>query len=178
MMTIYELKQTARKGMGVYAVRNIKAGERIFQVDRSRLERFTVEEIDSNPNVDGDHADYAGNGKYVIDDSPSSFVNHACEPNCYYKMHTIVKKDLYAARDILAGEELTHDYTATAVDQFAGAAGDATWVLECQCGSPNCRNTVTGDFFDLPLKLQRKYYPNLPPSVKRKYRHLFQKLFQ
>jgi hypothetical protein len=60
------------------------------------------------------------------------------------------------------------------VDQFAGKG---FWVLECQCGSENCRGRVTGDFFDLPVALQRRYYPNLPMSIKKKYRARFRELF-
>ena len=51
--------------------------------------------------------------------------------------------DVYALRDIEEGEELTHDYTANAVGQFAG---QGFWVLECQCGSENCRGKLRGDF--------------------------------
>ena len=169
-----KLKQTSQKGYGVFAERNIKAGECIFQVDLSQLKRYTLAEIDSNPDLDGDHSDYVGHGKYAIDDSLASYVNHSCDPNCYYKMHSIARKDMYALRDIHVGEELTHDYAATAVDQFADAAGDTAWVLDCKCGSLNCRDKVKGDFFGLSQELQRRYYANLPPSVKRKYRHLFE----
>ncbi len=115
-MQIYQVKLTTHKGYGVFAVRDIKAGERIFQVDRSKLRKYTVAEIDANTEIDGDHADYVGKGQYVIDESPASYVNHSCEPNCYYKMWSIARKDLHAARDIEVGEELTHDYSATAVD--------------------------------------------------------------
>jgi hypothetical protein len=85
-------------------------------------------------------------------------------------MKSIPVKDLFALRDIRAGEELTHDYTATAVDQFAGKAH---WVLICRCGSGDCRRQVTGDFLEMPAEWQAKYYPNLPPSIKRRYRERF-----
>ena len=73
-------------------------------------------------------------------------------------MKTIAVKDIYASRasDIEPGEELTIDYAATAVDQFAG---QDFWVLDCKCGSANCRGRVSGDFFELPEELQRRYYP-------------------
>ena len=90
-------------------------------------------------------------------------------------MKSIAVKDIYAARDIEPGEELTIDYAATAVDQFAG---QGFWVLDCKCGSANCRGRVSGDFFELPEELQKRYYPNLPPSIKRKYRARFRALFE
>jgi len=88
-------------------------------------------------------------------------------------MKTIAIKDVYALRDIKKGEELTHDYAATSVDQFAGRG---FWEEECKCGSRNCRGILHGDFFKMPKGWQRKYYKNLPPSIKRKYRKHFDKL--
>ena len=174
-MAIYVLKKTGDKGYGVFAARNIKKNEHIFHKDLTALKWYTLQEIEDNPTLDGDHVDYVGYGKYAIDDSPFSYLNHACEPTYYCKMRSIAVKDIYALRDIKEGEELTHDYTATAVDQFAG---NGFWVLDCKCGREKCRGQVTGDFLDLPEDLQRQYYANLAPSIKRIYRARFQDLFR
>ena len=171
-MSFFVLKNTVGKGIGVFATRKIEKGEHLFHVDLRNLPTYSLEELKHHP--DGDHADYVGHGKYVINHSPASFLNHSCEPNCCCKMKSIAVKDIYAARDIEPGEELTIDYAATAVDQFAG---QGFWVLDCKCGSANCRGKVSGDFFELPEELQRRYYPNLPPSIKRKYRARFRALF-
>jgi hypothetical protein len=40
-----------------------------------------------------------------------------------------------AMRDIRAGEELTHDWAMTDDDDYS---------VECQCGAPICRKTLTG----------------------------------
>jgi len=168
------LKPVSGKGYAVFAAQPIKRGQLIFHIDLRSHERLTPAEIDARLDLDGDHSDYVGHGKYVVDDSPASYMNHSCEPNCFYKMRSIAVKDVYALRDIEEGEELTHDYAATSVDQFAGKD---FWVLECQCGSKRCRGRVTGDFFTLPAELQRSYYPHLVPSVKRRYRTRFRQLF-
>jgi hypothetical protein len=163
----------------VVATRDIRQGDHVFHVDLRSLKRYTLDELESevraHPELDGDHANFVGHGKYVIEDTPASYMNHSCDPNRYFKMRSIPVYDVFALRDILKGEELTHDYTATSVDQFAG---HGLWVLECRCGSENCRGKVVGDFFTLPEELQQKYYPHLPPSVKRKYRNRFQRLFK
>ena len=88
-------------------------------------------------------------------------------------MKTIAIKDVYALKDIEEGEELTHDYTLTSVDQFAGMG---FWVVDCKCGSENCRGIITGDFFTLPKEIQLKFYRNLQPSIIRKYNNRFKKL--
>lgn len=174
-MKDYVIKKTKNKGLGVFALRDFKKGEHIFHEDLSRLKSYTLKGIEEHPELDGDHSDYVGHGRYVISHSQASYMNHSCDPNCYVKMRTIAVKDLYAMRNIKKGEELTHDYTATSVDQFAGKG---FWEMKCECGSENCRGTVDGDFFKLPESLQKKYYPNLPPSIKKKYRDSFMKLFE
>ena len=40
-----------------------------------------------------------------------------------------------AMRDIHAGEELTHDWAMTDDDDYS---------IECNCGSSNCRQIITG----------------------------------
>jgi SET domain-containing protein len=170
---MYEIRKTEGKGCGLFAARDIERGEHILRIDMRPLKKYAVQELAEHEELDGDHADYVGHGKYVIDHSPGSYMNHSCDPTCYYKMRSIAVKDVYAARDIREGEELTHDYTATSVDQFAG---HGFWVLECKCGSITCRGKVTGDFFELPIDLQRQYYPNLVPSIRRKHRDRFKQL--
>lgn len=170
-MKDFIIMKTKHKGLGLFALRDFKQGERIFHLDLTKMKRYSVKEIDGNPDLNGDHADYVGHGKYVVDDSPASYMNHSCDANCYVKMKSIAIKDVYAMRDIQRGEELTHDYTATSVSQFAGMG---FWIEECKCGSKNCRKVLQGDFFKMPKKWQKKYYPNLPPSIGRKYRSRFQ----
>ncbi len=167
MLEDFIIKETEAKGLGIFTTRDIKKGEHVFHTDLRNLRKYTVEEIDGNPELDGDHSDYIGHGLYAVDHSPSSYMNHSCDPNCYVKMKTIAVKDTYAFRDINAGEELTHDYTATSVSQFAGMG---FWEDECKCGSANCRKVIHGDLFKLPLEVQRRYYPNLPLSIRRRYR--------
>jgi uncharacterized protein len=52
-----------------------------------------------------------------------------------------------AMRDIKAGEELTHDWATT---------DDLDYVMECRCGSSNCRGTISGQDWMKP-ELQEKY---------------------
>jgi SET domain-containing protein len=172
---MYEIRTSTIKGNGVFATQDIKKNEFIFQFDLNPLPRYSLEEIDTNPKlkVNADHSDYFGHGKYVIDLSPPSYLNHSCSPNCYIKMKTIAIKDVYTLRNIEKGEELTVDYTLTAVDQFAGMG---FWELDCKCGSENCRGKLIGDFFTLPKETQLKFYHKLPPSIIRKYRERFKKL--
>lgn len=158
----------------MFAARDIKQGEHVFHVDLRGFQRYTLAEleraVEQDPELDGDHANYVGHGRYVLEETPASYMNHSCDPNCFFRMTSIAVYDVHALRDIAEGEELTHDYTANAIDQFAG---QGFWILECHCGSRNCRGIVTGDFFEMPRNWQARYYPHLPPSIKRKYKDRF-----
>ena len=176
-MDDFILKKTKKKGTGLFTLKDIKNGAHLFHVDLRGLERYTVEEIEalskSNPDIDGDHSNYVGWSKYVIEDTLPSYMNHSCDPNCIYKMQSIAVYDVCAIRSIKKDEELTHDYGATAIDQLQGFY---YWEDKCYCGGKNCRNIIHGDFFRLPKSWQKKHYRNLPPSIKRKYREYFKKL--
>ncbi|MEJ2353693.1 MAG: hypothetical protein P8Y03_28265 [Anaerolineales bacterium] len=93
-MDIFVLKKTPNKGYGLFAARGIHKEERIFHVDLTSLRKYTLGEFERLPRLDGDHADCAGHGKYVIDDSLRCYLNHSCYPNCFYKMRSISIKDL------------------------------------------------------------------------------------
>lgn len=71
------------------------------------------------------------------------YTNHSCEPNIAIQGQIV----FVAMRNILSGEELTHDWAT---------ADDLDYEMDCPCGSPTCRKTVTGKDWLKP-ELQRKY---------------------
>jgi len=165
-MKPYTIKKAGKKGQGLFANKNFKKGQLIFHHDKSKLKKYTLDELSKFPDKKTEHADYVGYGKYVLDFHACSYMNHSCDPNTVIKMKTILKSDVFALKDIKKGDELTHDYAYTAVDQIDNKEG---WEMKCSCGSEGCRGVVIGDFFKLPKKLQKKFYKYLPSSVKRKY---------
>jgi uncharacterized protein len=71
------------------------------------------------------------------------YTNHSCDPNIAIQGQIV----FVAMRDIVPGEELTHDWATT---------DDLDYVMECTCGSLNCRRTVTGKDWMKP-EMQEKY---------------------
>ncbi len=59
------------------------------------------------------------------------FSNHSCDPNIGVQGQIV----FVAMRDIVTGEELTHDWAMT---------DDEPDAMECHCGTVNCRKIVTG----------------------------------
>jgi hypothetical protein len=71
------------------------------------------------------------------------YSNHSCDPNLGVRGEIT----FVAMRDIRAGEELTHDWGMTDDDDYS---------VECKCGTPNCRNILTGKDWQRP-ELQNRY---------------------
>ena len=59
------------------------------------------------------------------------YSNHSCDPNLGVRGEIT----FVAMRDICTGEELTHDWAMTDDDDYS---------VECNCGAPHCRKTLTG----------------------------------
>ncbi len=79
----------------------------------------------------------------------TDFFNHSCDPNSGFRGQVF----LVAMRDIKAGEEITFDYCMT-VSESAGS--DMVFEMNCTCGSPHCRKTITEQDWMLP-ELQVRY---------------------
>ena len=76
-------------------------------------------------------------------DGAMLYTNHSCDPNLAIQGQIV----LVAMRDIAPVEELTIDWATT---------DDGDYTLECHCGSPRCRGTVTGKDWTKP-ELQARY---------------------
>jgi len=71
------------------------------------------------------------------------YSNHSCNANLGVRGEIT----FVAMRKIHAGEELTHDWATTDDDDYS---------VECKCGAPNCRKTLTGKDWQR-LELQKRY---------------------
>ena len=59
------------------------------------------------------------------------FINHSCAPNTFFRC-TPTRAEVYALRDIAAGEELTVDY----------GESHHNGRLRCACGARSCRGRI------------------------------------
>jgi len=154
------IKKTKNKGLGVFASRNIKEGEKVTVWHPKKI--ISEDEMKTLPKDEQDHTTLTGDGNYIIMGEPERFVNHSCNPNTFVKD----KKDI-ALRDIKKGEEVTSDYSINGIN---------SWKMRCLCGSKNCRRIVYSDFFKLPKNVQKKYYPYLEDWFKKKFKNKLNKL--
>ena len=122
------VKPSPIHGVGVFAARDFRAGEVIF--DTSELRLVT----DEDPLREGEeerHCDWLADGRQSLLPAPARYINHSCEPNAYMKI--LYRHILFIAlRDITPGEEICIDYETTLHSDKK----------RCSCGEPSCRGTI------------------------------------
>ena len=132
--------QSTRMGLGVFAVKDIPAGQPILKFRGPNInfaQNFAKGEKMANPlQIDHD--------LYIDLEPPGLYINHSCNPNTGIFQDRI----LIALQHIAAGEEIFYDYSTT--------MDEDCWTMKCLCNSHNCRGVVT-DFKYLPLNTQEHY---------------------
>ena len=102
------------------------------------------------------HASQLSEKRFVLHGGLIAKVNHSCEPNCGIHLNASGAHDFVARQPITAGQEITFDYAMRnyTVEHFAA---------HCQCGSPRCRDRITG-WKDLPPSAKRTTEASSPPT--------------
>lgn len=152
-----EVKRSPIDGLGVFALTLVAAGQYIRRINVVReVTPETPLREDLGERVD--HCDYP-DGKVVLLGFPDRHLNHSRDPNAYVRYD----KDgcyLYARRSIAPGEEIMCDYNLN-------ITGGTSW--PCHCGAARCRGETIGDFFKLPIEIQREYRPLLADWFVRRH---------
>jgi 23S rRNA (uracil1939-C5)-methyltransferase len=152
-----EVKPSRIEGLGIFAARAFRAGERIRRVNVVR--EITPEApLREDRGERFDHCSYPA-GKVVLLGYPDRHINHRCDPNAWERFEEDGSY-FVARRDIAAGEEITCDYNVNIAEGTA-------W--PCNCGAARCRGEVAGDFFLLPREWQREYRPFLAEWFVRRH---------
>lgn len=139
-----EARPAGDKGFGSFALEPIRAGETVagfggWVIDGAHLAELDIYRQQRSIQIDDDL--YLVSGETP---EPGDMLNHSCEPNC----GLLGSQLLVAMRDIEPGEEICFDYAmcdASDYDEF-----------RCECGSPTCREVVTGSDWRDPA-IQAKY---------------------
>jgi SET domain-containing protein len=131
-------------GRGVFALREIRKGERIIEYTGERIShaeadrRYAAEHEADDPHT----FLFTVNDRIVIDatrgGNSSRWINHSCAPNCETDD---MDERIYirALQDIYPGEELAYDYQLYLDEPHTPAAKRDN---PCFCGEKNCRKTL------------------------------------
>ena len=132
-MKLYKVKKSNIDKRGLYASKNIKAGEKIIEYVGKLISK---KETESNPKFDNERDIYLFNlnEKWDLDGdyhwNTARLINHSCNPNCEVEGKGL-KLWISAIKDIKKGEELSYDYG------FSYSKEDLKNFV-CKCGSVNC----------------------------------------
>jgi len=150
MKELVYVKETPKKGFGIFAIRNIRKDEAILEFNGPYIK---IENIDGIPREVWDHLFNIGINEYIMAREPGVRTNHSCNPNAG------IVRDVFlvAMKDINKDEEVTFDYSTITADN---------WELECHCGSPLCRKIIS-NYRDLPDDIKKKYDKYTPDWIKK-----------
>lgn len=140
---LIELRESKIQGFGVYAIKNIKKGERIIEYTG---ERISPEE--ENLRYDDETMDRHHTFLFAVDENTTidaavggneaKFINHSCDPNC-----ETINEDghifIEAMVNIKKGDELTYDYAYENDEPLTQELIDR---YPCFCGAERCRGTI------------------------------------
>jgi hypothetical protein len=127
-------------GRGVFTDAPIASGTRII--------RFTGPLLRYAETTAQTYALQIGPDLYIGESGgPDDIFNHSCEPNAGIRIEGI-QADLYAIRDIAAGEEICFDYSTT--------LDEDDFTMPCQCGRPSCRKVIRDGKY-LPEETWQRY---------------------
>ena len=142
-----EVRESKIHGHGLFAIANIAKGEIVAVKGGHIVDRKTLcEKITPRlgpVEIQIDHDLFIAPVTDEERELSMLYSNHSCEPNL--GIHGEIT--FVAMRDVRAGEELTHDWAMTDDDDYS---------VECKCGAPECRKTLTGKDWRRP-DLQERY---------------------
>ncbi len=132
-MKLYKIKKSNIDKRGLYATKNINAGEKIIEYKGKLISK---KESQQNSKFDNSKDIYLFNvnEKWDLDGAWSfntaRLINHSCNPNCEVEGKGL-KLWIRAIKDIKKDEELSYDYG------FSYSKEDLKNFV-CRCGSKNC----------------------------------------
>ena len=153
-------RESAIAGRGLFAEQDLEAGEVVAVKGGHILDRAAVEAL---PEELFQTEIQIADGLHLAATTPQErdavmlFLNHSCEPNVGFAGNIV----LVTMTDVAAGDELTVDY---AMFDIIGE------IMDCACGRPRCRGTITGDDWRL-TELQERYRGYFSWYLQRKVDH-------
>ncbi|HKC81670.1 MAG TPA: SET domain-containing protein [Gemmatimonadaceae bacterium] len=113
------------KGRGVFAAQAISAGSLVAKIGGRLCHTADI--------PDGYDAVQVGDDDWLCSDGTriDDLINHSCDANVGFLTG---EPELYAIRNIAAGEEICWDYSTS--------INETGWRMECECGSHKCRSAV------------------------------------
>jgi len=135
---------TGGYGQGVFAGAAIHKGDVLHVLDGAKVSVGELVARTLRGEEGCDDPLQVGRRTYLDLDNASRLFNHGCDPTAGLRKTC----ELFALRDIRAGEQITFDYSMT--------VAPTDWTMPCACGARRCRKTI-GDVRTVPARQRRAY---------------------
>lgn len=149
-----EVRHSPIEGHGLFATAAIPAGTVVSRLGGRLVSGDELGRLIADP--DGSYVDTitVGADTHLVlpPRRDNGYGNHGCDPNLWWAG----PYKLAARRDLVPGEELTNDY--------ATSTADPAFSMRCDCRTPLCRGTVTGNDWQRP-ELQARYGRHWVPEL-------------
>ncbi len=139
----YEVRRSTIHGNGVFASRDIEAGECIVEYEGERIssDESAIRAEQGGGPINHTFFFSLADGRVIDGGSGGNdarFINHACEPNCeaYEEDGRVF---IYALQEIAKGEELNYNYALIYEERHTAAVKKQ---FACRCGAPSCTGTM------------------------------------
>ncbi|MDD5570954.1 MAG: SET domain-containing protein-lysine N-methyltransferase [Bacteroidales bacterium] len=156
-----ELKDTDEY-FGIYSISEISKDEIIFKAEHVKILKSPTQysvQVDTFRHIEvPERNNITGDSEFLW-----QFMNHACEPNCYFNTEDMTFR---AKHKIEKGEHLTFNYLTTEHDMVAP--------FKCNCKSENCFGFIKG-FKYLNDEQKLKLIDSCAKHLKRLYKNHFEK---
>ena len=150
MLRPFRVKRSPIHGNGVFAARNLPAGQRVIRYCGKVVTHDDADELYDGSVESGHTFLFTLNEAYIIDanqrGNDARWINHSCEPNCEA---VIVEDDngdrakdriyIETTRAIRKGEELTYDY---GINPECRQTARLKQIWACRCGHTQCTGTM------------------------------------
>ena len=153
---LVKVRNSRVHGRGVFAVKPIKKGTRIFEYLGDRISHAAADKrYDDHDENDNHTFLFIVDRRTVIDagvnGSAARFINHHCTGNC---QSVIENRRVFidATRNIAPGEELGYDYE---IGRDKDDPPNVDEIYACRCGSPKCRGSML-EAKKKPVKRKKK----------------------
>jgi SET domain-containing protein len=140
-MEKFECGKVDGKGVGVFSLTKLKKGSEVMEFSGPIIDLEYIKENSVDRYVQIGKDSFMGPSGGFDD-----FVNHSCDPNAALLLDP---PRLVAIKEIDVYDEITFDYSMTSTEYFD------TWEMICNCGSPKCRNRISG-FLSVPEETRRR----------------------
>lgn len=140
---LYEIRRSGIQGRGLFAVRRIRAGQKIIEYTGQRVSNDEAERRYDEDRMERHHTYlFTLDDDNCIDGNVRSniarLINHSCDPNC----EAIIDDEriwIYALKNIQPGVELAYDYK---YERTGPNLAQLEKFYVCHCGSEKCRGSI------------------------------------